>query len=181
MRDFSEMMATIKGVAQKLNVLAIAQNGSRTNKLAPVDQWQDFDIVYVVPDVAPYVNDQRWLADFGELLIMQQPDSRDFLQGTQTTRYHFLLQFADGNRIDLTFLAQSDVAAWAAEDTLAEIFCGRTADYAATSTGNRSDALGQTADVFRFFRVLQRIFLGSALCRQRFGAWRAALRHRSLL
>ena len=94
MRDFSEMMATIKGVAQKLNVLAIAQNGSRTNKLAPVDQWQDFDIVYVVPDVAPYVNDQRWLADFGELLIMQQPDSRDFLQGTQTTRYHFLLQFS---------------------------------------------------------------------------------------
>lgn len=121
MRDFNEMMTLIMAEAEKLNVLAVGQNGSRTNKKAPVDRWQDFDIVFIVDNISPLIQEQSWLADFGEQLIMQQPDAPEFLAGTNTTRYHFLMQFADGNRIDLTLLARSEVETWLKEDALIEI------------------------------------------------------------
>ncbi len=52
-RSEAEMWALIRQVAQELGVVqAMALNGSRANPQVVPDQFQDFDIVYFVPDEA---------------------------------------------------------------------------------------------------------------------------------
>ncbi|GBD61356.1 Aminoglycoside adenylyltransferase [Tetragenococcus halophilus subsp. halophilus] len=51
MRSATEMMDLILETAQKLpEVKAVAMSGSRANKNIPKDNFQDFDIVYIVDE-----------------------------------------------------------------------------------------------------------------------------------
>lgn len=86
-------------------IRAVYMNGSRTNPNAPKDIFQDYDIVYVMQDISPFINDQSWINHFGTLLMMQQPDELDAGKGIETDpgRYAFLMLFDDGNRIDLSY------------------------------------------------------------------------------
>ena len=82
-------------------IRAVIMNGSRTDSGAPRDPFQDFDIVYLVTDVAPFANNRPWIARFGPQMIVQLPDT----MGDATPEggsFGYLMQFADGNRIDLT-------------------------------------------------------------------------------
>ncbi|WZY01865.1 aminoglycoside 6-adenylyltransferase [Bacillus sp. FSL W7-1360] len=109
MRSEQEMYELILGVAQEdERIRAVYMNGSRTNPKARKDMFQDYDIVYVVTDVTPFVKDQQWLSVFGEQLMMQEPDKNDqvcaHISGMNVDTnesYAFLMLFADGNRIDL--------------------------------------------------------------------------------
>ncbi len=104
------MFRLILGVAQEdERVRAVILNGSRVNPHAPPDIFQDYDVVYVVTDVAPFVADRSWLDRFGERLIMQTPDamsdppgSGDPPPGDHSERFAYLMLFRDGTRIDLT-------------------------------------------------------------------------------
>jgi aminoglycoside 6-adenylyltransferase len=55
-----------------------------------------------VTEIASIKNDPEWLHKFGELMIMQRPDDMEDQLPGDDDRYAFLMQFADGNRIDLT-------------------------------------------------------------------------------
>ena len=83
-------------------VRAVVMNGSRLNPNAPVDPFQDYDIVYLVPDVAPFRGRQDIPAYFGESMIVQTPDDMGPVPAIRAG-YTYLMQFMDGNRIDLTF------------------------------------------------------------------------------
>lgn len=91
-------------------------NGSRANRNAPRDMLQDYDVVCFVQDLpsAGYKRDRSWIGRFGELVIVQQNDG-------EAGSYIFLMQFADGVRIDLTFEDLGRVRAAASEDTLTEV------------------------------------------------------------
>jgi aminoglycoside 6-adenylyltransferase len=103
MRSESEMKALILGIAEEDDrIRAVILNGSRANPNAAPDIFQDYDIVYVVMEVAPFKNDPEWLDQFGELMIMQRPDDMEDPPPGDDESYGFLMQFADGNRIDLT-------------------------------------------------------------------------------
>ena len=85
-------------------IRAVIMNGSRTNPNAPKDIFQDYDIVYLVTETESFIQDKGWISIFGEPLIIQFPDELDRIAGgeTQFERcYGYLMQFADGNRIDL--------------------------------------------------------------------------------
>ena len=41
-------------------------NGSRTNENVPKDIFQDYDVVYVVTDTLPFVEDKKWIDSFGQ-------------------------------------------------------------------------------------------------------------------
>ncbi len=98
MRSQSEMFALIMDTAiADENVRAVVMNGSRADPGGHRDRYQDFDIVYIVEDIEPYEQDHTWLHAFGEELIFQFPDRDQPSSGG----YAFLMQFADGNRIDL--------------------------------------------------------------------------------
>lgn len=106
MRTEEEMMGLILDFAQESeSVRAVIMNGSRVNPNAPRDIFQDYDIVFIVTSVTDFVHDRSWMERFGDLIIMQTPDEMGGTAAEPLHRFAFLMQFADGNRIDLTFYA----------------------------------------------------------------------------
>ena len=61
------MYNLIKKIAQEdERIRAVYMNGSRTNKNVPKDIFQDYDVVYVVTDTLPFVEDKKWIDSFGQ-------------------------------------------------------------------------------------------------------------------
>jgi aminoglycoside 6-adenylyltransferase len=102
MRTEQEMLDLILDTArQDERIRAVIMNGSRANPNAPRDCFQDFDIVYVVTDVAPFEHNYDWIKRFGELMILQMPEDMQDPPPQGDGHFVYLMQFADGNRIDL--------------------------------------------------------------------------------
>lgn len=103
MRSEKEMYDLIVNTAKNDDrIRAVILNGSRANPHAPGDIFQDFDIVYIVTDVASFKHDPGWIEQFGEIMIMQLPEDMQDPPPFNDGGYAYLMQFADGNRIDLT-------------------------------------------------------------------------------
>src|SRR5215813_13265845 len=103
MRSAQEMLGRIVTTAASDDrVRAVIMNGSRANPNARRDIFQDFDIVYLVTDVDSFKHDQQWINRFGELMILQMPDAMGEPPPINDGRFAYLMQFTDGNRIDLT-------------------------------------------------------------------------------
>lgn len=83
-------------------IRAVLLNGSRANPHAPRDIFQDFDVVYLVTKAGPFKRNREWIRRFGELMILQTPDDMLDPPPADQPGYAYLMQFADGNRIDLT-------------------------------------------------------------------------------
>ncbi len=49
-------------------VRAMILTGSRANSLSS-DQYSDYDVILVVQDISPLVNDKQWIGDFGRVLV----------------------------------------------------------------------------------------------------------------
>jgi len=105
MRSESEMMDLILGVARKdERIRAVYLNGSRANPNAPKDIFMDYDVVYVVTETESFRKGEGWIDVFGERIILQEPDQLDQMLGCSVDLskcYGYLMQFTDGNRIDL--------------------------------------------------------------------------------
>lgn len=105
MRSEQEMMDLILTTAREDDrIRAVFLNGSRVNPNIKPDRFQDFDIIFVVTDITPFISDPTWIDRFGERMIMQTPD----LMGSEAPRsdggFTYLMQFMDGNRIDLSLI-----------------------------------------------------------------------------
>lgn len=102
MRTEKQMYDLILDIAEKdERILAVYMNGSRTNKNAVKDIFQDFDIVYVVKETDSFIQDKKWIEIFGDILYMQYPDENPDFPNDKENFYGWLMQFSDGNRIDL--------------------------------------------------------------------------------
>jgi aminoglycoside 6-adenylyltransferase len=102
MRSEREMLDLILDTAREDDrIRAVILNGSRTSPSAPRDPFQDFDVVYLVTDVAPFRHNFDWIARFGELMILQMPEDMQDPPPRGNDGFVYLMQFADGNRIDL--------------------------------------------------------------------------------
>jgi len=109
MRSEKDMMQLILGFAQEHeDVRAVVMTGSRTNPAAARDRFQDYDITYLVENVEPYRQNGQIPPYFGEIMILQTPDDMGE-PPPSTATYAYLMQFMDGNRIDLTFRPADDV------------------------------------------------------------------------
>ena len=104
MRTETEMLDVILKTAETLQVVTVAMSGSRTDTKAPKDEFQDYDVVYVVDDLDNLTSDLSWLDQFGKRLIEQH-----VLLGQ---RHLYLMLFEDGNRIDLTFCPKEHIKEW---------------------------------------------------------------------
>ena len=104
MKTDQEMLGLILETAETLKVEAVAMSGSRTDTKAPKDEFQDYDLVYVVDDLDNLTNDLSWLDQFGNRMIEQ---------GVRLGhRRLFLMLFEDGNRIDLTLCPKDHIQEW---------------------------------------------------------------------
>lgn len=104
MRTDQEMIGLILQIAKKLQVDAVALSGSRTNQKIQTDEFQDYDVVYIVDDLDYLTSDFSWLDQFGERIIEQEV--------TLGHRRLFLMLFEDGNRIDLTLCPKVHIKEW---------------------------------------------------------------------
>ena len=104
MRTDQEMLGLILQIAKKLQVDTVALSGSRTNQKIQTDEFQDYDVVYIVDDLDYLSSDFSWLDQFGERIIEQEV--------TLGHRRLFLMLFEDGNRIDLTLCPKAHIQEW---------------------------------------------------------------------
>ena len=104
MRAETEMLDLILQTAKILQVKAVAMSGSRTNQNAPKDEFQDYDVVYVVDDFDNLMSDLSWLDYFGKRIIEQEV--------VLDHRRLYLMLFEDGNRIDLTLCPKDHIQEW---------------------------------------------------------------------
>ncbi len=102
MRTEQQMLDLILETAKcDERIRVVVMNGSRVNPHAPRDPFQDFDIVYIVKDVAPFRHNLEWIQRFGELMILQMPEEMGDPPPSGEGFFTYLMQFMDGNRIDL--------------------------------------------------------------------------------
>ena len=104
MRTEAEMLNLILQTAKTIQVEAVAMSGSRTDTTAPKDEFQDYDVVYVVDDLDNLTSDLSWLNQFGTRIIEQE-----VILGH---RRLYLMLFEDGNRIDLTLCPKDHIQEW---------------------------------------------------------------------
>ena len=104
MRTEPEMLDLILQTAKTLKIDAIALSGSRTNPKAPKDEFQDYDVVYVVDDLDNLTSNLDWLDQFGTRMIEQH--------NILGNRRLYLMLFEDGNRIDLTLCPKEYIKEW---------------------------------------------------------------------
>ena len=104
MRTETEMLDAISQIAKSLQVEAVAMSGSRTNPKAPKDEFQDYDVIYVVDDLDNLTSDLSWLNQFGKRIIEQH--------NVLEHRHLYLMLFEDGNRIDLTLCPKEHIQEW---------------------------------------------------------------------
>jgi len=94
------------------NIRAVVMNGSRANPNAPKDLFQDYDIACLVNDISPYMKNPNIPPLFGEILILQEPEDMQDPPSENVGTYAYLMQFMDGNRIDLGFLPLDRLEEW---------------------------------------------------------------------
>ena len=104
MRAETEMLDLILQTAKTLQVKAVAMSGSRTDTKAPKDEFQDYDVVYVVENLDELITDLSWLDRFGKRIIEQEI-------ALDHRRLNLML-FEDGNRIDLTLCPKEHIKEW---------------------------------------------------------------------
>ena len=104
MRTETEILNLLLQVAKTLKVEAVALSGSRTNGQAPKDEFQDYDVVYVVENLEELISDLSWIDQFGKRMIEQEV--------RLDHRRLFLMFFEDGNRIDLTLCPKEHMKEW---------------------------------------------------------------------
>ena len=104
MRAETEMLDLILQTAKTIQVETVAMSGSRTNPKTLKDEFQDYDVVYVVENLDELITDLSWLDQFGKRIIEQEVALEH--------RRLYLMLFEDGNRIDLTLCSKVHIKEW---------------------------------------------------------------------
>lgn len=113
MRTETEMMDLILQIAESLQVEAVVLSGSRINPHSPKDEFQDYDVVYIVENLEDLISNSSWLDQFGKRIIEQEV--------TLGHRRLYLMLFEDGNRIDLTLCPKEYLQEWVDSEANFEI------------------------------------------------------------
>ena len=113
MKTENKMMELLLQIAETLQVEAVALSGSRTNPQAPKDEFQDYDVVYIVDDLEDLISDLSWLDQYGNRLIEQH--------NRLGHRRLYLMLFEDGNRIDLTLCPKEYIQEWVGTEANFEV------------------------------------------------------------
>jgi aminoglycoside 6-adenylyltransferase len=110
MRGEQEVLELILDTARDdERIRAVVLSGSRANPRVRRDIFQDFDIAYFVTDVDSFTRDNTWIDRFVLIMILQTPEAMGDPPPASDGRFAYLMQFTDGNRIDLTLLPVANV------------------------------------------------------------------------
>ncbi len=124
-------------------IRAVLLNGSRANPNVEADKFQDFDIVYIVNDLQTFISNHSWVDYFGDRLIWQLPDEMDlgYITPKKTNSFAYLMQFTDGNRIDLTLIEKNNSDKKIHLDSLTIVWLDKDKLFLDVPDANESDYL----------------------------------------
>ncbi|MDM1066057.1 aminoglycoside 6-adenylyltransferase [Myroides odoratimimus] len=85
-------------------IRAVILNGSRANPMVTPDQYQDYDIIYMVTDIESIKKEGIVYKTFGQPALQQLPDDMHLgnEEGIPSISYAYLMIYEDGSRLDLT-------------------------------------------------------------------------------
>jgi aminoglycoside 6-adenylyltransferase len=111
MRSAEQIKKLILDVADAdARIRAVLLNGSRANPALLPDQYQDFDVVFIVTDTENFISNHQWTNVFGQRILWQLPDEMTFGKPIEEpVSFAYLILFKDGNRIDLTLFPKEKV------------------------------------------------------------------------
>ena len=102
MRNSTEIYSLLEKITWQDNrILALYMNGSRVNPNVMQDDFQDYDVVFVVTETSSFINDKQWIDNFGNPLYFQLPDENPNFPNDKENFYGYLVQFDDGVRLDI--------------------------------------------------------------------------------
>lgn len=111
-RNEQQMMQLIMDVANhNPEIRAVLLNGSRANPNVEQDIFQDYDIIYAVKNLEVFLKDHSWIDVFGDRMILQMPEDMELYPPSPELEgaFSYLMQFMDGNRIDLILVPISNL------------------------------------------------------------------------
>ena len=113
MRSEKEMLDIILTFAKNDDCIrAVIMEGSKLNKNAPTDRFQDFDISFIVTDMKKYKINDDWLDVFGKRIIMQKPEAMPMFPPNwlgKCNKFGYLMTFEDGNKVDLKLVQLNEL------------------------------------------------------------------------
>ncbi|MEG0176624.1 MAG: aminoglycoside 6-adenylyltransferase [Anaerorhabdus sp.] len=119
MRTEQEMMDLILTFAEKdERIKVVGMEGSRANVNVPKDEFQDYDVTYVVTDMESFKKDDEWLKYFGKRIFMQKPEAMSLFPPELGNWFSYLMLFEDGTRIDLILVPISELDLYLSWDKL---------------------------------------------------------------
>lgn len=122
MRTEKEMLDLIINTAKEdERIRAVIMNGSRVNPHVKRDCFQDYDIIYVVKDIQSFTSNHNWIHRFGEIMIVQMPEEMSLVPPDGDGKFPYLMQFIDGNRIDLTLVPVELINNFVGQDSLSKL------------------------------------------------------------
>ncbi|MGR9593042.1 aminoglycoside 6-adenylyltransferase [Bacillus thuringiensis] len=122
MRTEKEMLDLIINTAKEdERIRAVIMNGSRVNSNVKRDCFQDYDIMYVVHDIQSFTSNHNWIHRFGEIMIVQMPEEMSLIPADEDGKFLYLMQFMDGNRIDLTLVPFDLINKFVGQDSLSKL------------------------------------------------------------
>ncbi|MCC2337926.1 aminoglycoside 6-adenylyltransferase [Bacillus tropicus] len=122
MRTEKEMLDLIINTAKEdERIRAVIMNGSRVNPHVKRDCFQDYDIMYVVKDIQSFTSNHNWIHRFGEIMIVQMPEEMSLVPPDGDGKFPYLMQFMDGNRIDLTLVPVELINNFVGQDSLSKL------------------------------------------------------------
>lgn len=121
MRSEKEMMDLVLSLAeQDERIRIVTLEGSRANINIPKDEFQDYDITYFVSDIEPFISNDDWLNQFGNIIMMQKPEDMELFPAEEKG-YSYIILFDDYNKIDLTLLPLEELGNYLNDDKLIKI------------------------------------------------------------
>ena len=104
------------------DIALVTLEGSRANKNAKRDRFQDYDISFFMPNITPLREDSTWLGRFGEVLMVQMPESMElFVPDLKAGWFSYLAIYASGLKIDFTLIPLSDVEFYFTNERLTQV------------------------------------------------------------
>ena len=114
MKNQDELFDTLLTFARDDNCIrAVTMEGSKLNRNAPKDLFQDFDITFFVNNMEKYKTNDNWLDVFGKRVILQKPAEMPLFPPEdwvgKCEKLIYLMIFEDGNKIDLKIMLVNEM------------------------------------------------------------------------
>lgn len=84
---------------RKPDIRALLLTSSRTNPESEIDEFSDYDIIFIAKDIKPYREDESWLNEYGKVLGVYR-DPVEITYGFE--RFIDVTQYESGLKIDFT-------------------------------------------------------------------------------